>query len=80
MLIAGEELRNIMDAQTEAMAFMLQQRGRDNLETARYHRDMIEQFLIQLDMPENHDALRETLHEALRDLADQVARVEEHVG
>ncbi len=80
MLIAGEELRDIMDAQTEAMAFLMKQRSVDNLDTARYHRDMIAQFLIELDRPEHHDELRETLHEALIDLSDQVARVEEHVG
>lgn len=79
MLVAGEELRDIMDAQTEAMALMLNMRNQDMLQAARHNRDMISQFLIALDAPETHEDLRETLHEALRDLSDELARAEEHV-
>ena len=80
MLVAGEELRDIMDAQTEAMALMLNMRNQDMLQAARHNRDMISQFLIALDAPETHDELRATLHESLMDLADHVARLEEHVS
>jgi hypothetical protein len=80
MLIAGKELRDMMDSQTESLAFLILQRQRELLEEARVHRDMILQFLISLDNPETHDELRETLHAAHADMADQVARYEEHVG
>lgn len=80
MLIAGEELRDMFDASTEAMKFLMLERQRESVEAARHNRDMISQFLIALDQPETHDDLRATLHEALRDLSDQVARLEEHVG
>lgn len=87
MLIAGGELRDMMEAQENAMkgaALVIdierQQREKDNLHAARHSRDMLAQFIIALDNPEEHDELRLILHEALQDMADQVARVEEHVG
>ena len=80
MLIAGDELRQMFDVSSEAMAFMVTQRNREMVEQTRHNRDMISQFLIALDQPDTHDDLRETLHAALRDLSDQVARMEENVG
>ncbi len=80
MLIAGDELRAMFDVNSDAMMFMVQERNKDAIAAARHNRDMISQFLIALDQPETHDELRETLHEALRDLSDEVARAEEYVG
>ena len=50
------------------------------LEHARCHRDMLAAFLVALDKPEDEDELRDTLHEALIDMSDEVARLEEHIS
>ncbi len=80
MLIAGDELRDMMDAPTEMIALVMAERNAEMVISARHNRDMISQFLIALDQPETHDELRATLHESLRDLSDHVARLEEHVS
>lgn len=46
------------------------------LEHVRNTRDLIQQFIIALDG--DTDALRDNLSAGLRDLSDQVARLEEH--
>ena len=65
--------KQIVDAQKLQLALQ-------ELEHARCHRDLLANFLVVLDRPEDEDEIRETLHEALRDMSDQVARLEEHVG
>ncbi len=45
----------------------------------RIGRDLIEQFLIALDSPENHDEFRERLTTSLGFYRDEIAVREEHV-
>ena len=75
-----EAQENAMKAAALLLNIEQQQRQKDNLHAARHNRDMLSQFIIALDNPEQHDELRLILHEALQDMSDQVARVEEHVG
>lgn len=44
----------------------------------RISRDMLEQFLIALDQPENQDQFRERLHASLGIYRDEIAVREEH--
>ena len=55
---------------------------KDAMELAyqRIGRDLIEQFLIALDTPENHDAIRERLVTGLGFYRDEIAVREEQVG
>ena len=50
----------------------------DELQSSRLFVQMAEQFIATLDDPDQHDEVREKLSEALVDLEDQVARLEEH--
>ena len=45
----------------------------------RIGRDLIEQFLIALDTPENHDEIRDRLTASLGFYRDEIAVREEHV-
>ena len=45
----------------------------------RIGRDLLEQFLIALDTPENHDEIRERLTVSLGFYRDEIAVREEHV-
>ncbi len=73
--------KKVMRSAAEMMvALMVETYNHDMLEASRHNRDMIAQFLVELDRPEDHDELRATLHAALMDLSDHVARLEEHVG
>ncbi len=45
----------------------------------RIGRDLIEQFLISLDMPENQDVIRDRLTTSLGFYRDEIAVREEHV-
>ena len=45
---------------------------------SRTYRDLLQNFLIALDNPEEHEGVKELLHDALCDLSDEVARLEEH--
>ena len=45
----------------------------------RIGKDLIEQFLIALDMPESHDEIRERLTGSLAFYKDEIAVREEHV-
>lgn len=45
----------------------------------RISRDLIEQFLIALDTPEDHDIFRDRLHTSLGFYRDEIAVREEHV-
>ncbi len=75
MLISDEPL-----VPRELLEMVIANTNRSLLESAQHNRDIIAQFLIELDSPEDHDTLRETLHAALIDLSDHVARLEEHVS
>lgn len=78
--LVREEVEAYSAAHESAMVQLVEEFNRQMVESARHNRDIIAQFLIVLDEPETHDELRETLHEALMDLSDHVARLEEHVG
>lgn len=45
----------------------------------RISRDMLEQFLIALDQPENHDEFRQRVYTSLSVYRDEIAVREEHV-
>ncbi len=45
----------------------------------RISKDLIEQFIITLDMPENQDEIRDRLFKALGFYRDEIAVREEHV-
>ncbi len=65
-------------ARQQALLDMLEQEKIDvELGLTRVGRDLIGQFLIALDMPENHDDMRAALAAALVDFKDEVARLEE---
>lgn len=49
------------------------------LQYMRIGRDMLEQFLIALDHPEDHDEFRERLSNSLGFYRDEIAVREEHV-
>jgi hypothetical protein len=53
--------------------------ARVDLDHARHIRDLINNFSVALDTPDE-DALRDGLSAALSDLNDHVARLEEHSG
>jgi len=63
--------RRIIDSQMREIA-------RIKLEYTRWGRDIVGNFIIALDKPEEQEEIRDILHEALSDLSDEVARIEEH--
>ena len=76
MLIAGQGLRDVMDAQTAILQHLTEELRRQELHHTRYIHSLIQNFLSALD--EDEEALREQLGAAVRDLADTVARMEEY--
>jgi hypothetical protein len=56
------------------------QHEKESVELAymRISRDMLEQFLIALDQPENQDVFRERIHVSLGIYRDEIAVREEH--
>ena len=78
MYVADRELLDFITHLQDQIEDLEEQRKLDELESARVFRSLAEHFLITLDTPEEWDGVRETLHEALKDMADQVARLEEH--
>jgi hypothetical protein len=73
------ELAQVARGQQAVILSLQSEIGMMKLIHARAVRDLIEQFLISLDHPEHEDELRERLFLGLRDLSDEVARLEEHV-
>lgn len=71
-----EGLLDLCQHQQEIMRAQKTQLDGILLAHARHSRDLIEQFLLALDGPE--EPLREKLIEAMCDLSDEVARLEEH--
>jgi hypothetical protein len=68
--VVFQQQRRIMQLEHEVVAAELQY--------MRIGRDMLEQFLIALDHPEDHDAFRERLDESLGFYRDEIAVREEH--
>jgi len=67
-----------ISAQAEVIASQERDIMQLKLEYTRWGRDIIENFLIGLDNPEDEDELREFLEKAHIDLSDEVARIEEY--
>lgn len=64
--------------QQQAISILQQQVACTELAYMRIGRDLIEQFLIAIDQPENHDAYRERLTTGLGFYRDEIAVREEH--
>lgn len=63
----------------QSLIVQLQREKRDvELAYMRIGRDLIEQFLISLEQPENHDAYRERLTAGLGFYRDEICVREEH--
>ena len=72
---AGKTIRR-----QNALIVRLENDRRDaELAYMRISRDLIEQFLIALDKPEDHDIFRDRLHTSLGFYRDEIAVREEHV-
>ncbi len=56
-----------------------QEKDATELAYMRISKDLIEQFIITLDMPENQDEIRDRLFTALGFYRDEIATREEHV-
>jgi hypothetical protein len=70
--------QTIIKEQTRFIEIQQREIVRLKLEYTRWGRDVVENFLIALDSPEDEEELRRHLSEALCDLSDEVARIEEH--
>ena len=83
MLIGGEDLRGMMEAQSYVISHLVQEaaeeKTRMEMEYLRYVRDLMQRFLRVLDAVDG-DALRFELEKGLSDLEDHVARLEEHAA
>lgn len=69
----------IIVEQAEKIRLLQTERDCAELAYMRIGRDLIEQFLIALDTPENHDEMRERLTTSLGFYRDEIAVREEHV-
>ena len=74
----AEGFREIVIEQRERIWQRDEQIRQMELEHARHVRSLLANFLVALDIPEDV-GIRESLQAALEDMADQVARLEEHV-
>jgi hypothetical protein len=72
------DLVGVAQQQMEIIRLQQVEIGRLKVEYSRWGRDMIAHFLVVLDKPEEQEGLRDVLHMALIDMADEVARLEEH--
>ena len=77
LVIAGRPLRDLMNLQSTAIDALVETLQADELAAARLGRDQLSAFVVALDRPESPDELRERLLDALVDMSDQVARLEE---
>ena len=75
LLRAAETVR----AQNDVIVRLENDRRDAELAYMRISRDLIEQFLIALDKPEDHDIFRDRLHTSLGFYRDEIAVREEHV-
>lgn len=78
-LVMLEDALRLSHQQDALIRDLTRELRRRDLAYCRHLRDLIEQFLIVLDQPEHHDAVRAKMAAALSDLSDQVAREQEHV-
>jgi hypothetical protein len=73
------QARRTIQAQQALIARLQQDTFAAELAYMRIGRDLIEQFLIALDTPENHDQYRERLASSLSVYKDEICVREEHV-
>jgi hypothetical protein len=73
------QARRTIQAQQALIARLQQDTRAAELAYMRIGRDLIEQFLIALDTPENHDQYRERLASSLSVYKDEICVREEHV-
>jgi hypothetical protein len=69
----------VIGQQREQIETLAADRDATELAYQRICRDLMEQFLITLDMPETHDEVRARLVESLGFYRDEIAVREEHV-
>lgn len=69
-----------INQQNEIITGLLYEKRDLELAYMRIGRDLIEQFLIALDKPEDHEIFRERLCESLGFYRDEIAVREEHVS
>jgi hypothetical protein len=82
MLKAGLTIRNqntLIRDLAESLGRAEHERECVELAYMRISRDMLEQFLIALDQPENQDQIRERITMSLGFYRDEIAVREEHV-
>jgi hypothetical protein len=73
------QARRTIQAQQALIARLQRETVAAELAYMRIGRDLIEQFLIALDTPENHDQYRERLASSLSVYKDEICVREEHV-
>jgi hypothetical protein len=73
------QARRTIQAQQSLIARLQRETVAAELAYMRIGRDLIEQFLIALDTPENHDQYRERLASSLSVYKDEICVREEHV-
>jgi hypothetical protein len=73
------QARRTIQAQQDLIARLQRETVAAELAYMRIGRDLIEQFLIALDTPENHDQYRERLASSLSVYKDEICVREEHV-
>lgn len=69
----------ILDDQNERIELLEHEKMCVELAYMRISRDLLEQFLIALDCPENHDEVRDKVFASLGFYRDEIAVREEHV-
>jgi len=71
--------RELLAAQNDTISRLQTEKVCAELAYMRISRDLIEQFLIALDTPEDHDIFRDRLYTSLGFYRDEIAVREEHV-
>jgi hypothetical protein len=79
MLVGGDAIQAEFDAHRDVIVFLVNERREQELAEVRRHRDLIAQFSAALEN-DDQEALRDALRSAFEDLADHVARLEEHAS
>lgn len=77
MLDIAQSFQQIVIEQREVMARQQAEIITLKLEYSRWAKQIIENFLIGLDRPEDEEEMRVILAQAVEDMADEVARLEE---
>ena len=76
-LDALEDALDVMHKQSDFIGIQQREILRLKHEYSTWGRDIIGNFMVALDRPEDHDDLREILIAAYREMSDEVARLGE---